>query len=138
MGDHVKKYLAAALLGSAVAVSTSAFACATCGCSLSSDAAMGYSATRGWGLSLQYDYIDQNQLRSGTGSATPAQVVNEPTTGELEHQTLNRYLTLGLSYRPSPNWNFNLLLPYIDRSHSSYTDTTSAPFDAAQLAAAKL
>ena len=134
----MNKYFSAALFGAAVAVSTPALACATCGCSLSTDAAMGYSATSGWGLSLQLDYIDQSQLRGGTGTVSPAQVVNAPTTGELEHQTINRYLTLGLSYRPGPDWNFNLLLPYIDRSHSSYTDTTTAPFDAGQLAAARL
>ena len=41
-------------------------ACASCGCTLSADAAMGYSALPGWRLSIEYDYIDQNQLRSGT------------------------------------------------------------------------
>ena len=131
----MKKFVSAMLSGLALSIPTSVLACATCGCSLSTDAAMGYSAASGWSLSLQYDAIDQNQLRSGTGTVNPAQVVNNPTTGELEQQTINRTLTLGLSYRSSPNWNFNLLLPTIDRSHSSYTDTTSAPFGSSQLAA---
>ncbi len=99
---------------------------------------MGFAASAGWRLSLQYDYINQNVLRSQSHAASAAQVVNEPTSGELERQTINRYLTLGLSYSPNANWGFNLLVPYIDRTHSSYTDQTSAPFDTAQLAPSNL
>jgi hypothetical protein len=138
MNHAVRKIssLAAILMGTAV--STSAFACATCGCSLSSDAAMGYMATSGFSMSLDYTYINQDQLRSGTGTATPAQVVNNPTTGELEHQTISRYITAGLSYRPSADWNYQLLVPYIERNHTSYTDTLTAPFNSSQLAASNI
>ncbi|MGH8749891.1 MAG: transporter [Burkholderiales bacterium] len=129
---------AAALFLFAVFTPGPAFACATCGCTLSSDAAMGYSAAAGWRVSLQYDYINQNQLRRGGGTVSPAQVVNDPTTGELEHDTINRMLTLGLSYSPNAKWNLNLQLPYLIRSHSSYTDSTSAPFDNSQLDPANL
>jgi hypothetical protein len=113
-------------------------ACATCGCTLSADAAMGYSAAAGWRVNLQYDYIDQSQLRGGTHSVSPAQVVNDPTTGELEHDTVSRTLTVGVSYSPNAEWNLNLQIPYLIRTHSSYTDTTSAPFDDSQLDAANL
>src|SRR4029077_14700660 len=58
----------------------SVHACATCGCALSSDAAMGYSAIAGWRLSVQYDYIPQDQLRSGTHA-----VSGVPDGNELEH-----------------------------------------------------
>ncbi|MGH8688915.1 MAG: transporter, partial [Burkholderiales bacterium] len=115
-----------------------AFACATCGCTLSGDAATGYSTAAGWRVSLRYDYINQDQLRSGTGTASPAQVVDNPTTGELERDTLSRYLTLGVSYSPSAAWTVNLQIPYLVRTHSSYTDTTSAPFDDSQLDLANL
>lgn len=115
-----------------------AHACATCGCSLSADAAMGYSAAAGWRASLQYDYIDQNQLRRGSGTASPARVVNDPTTGELEHRTLSRYLIAGIDYSPNADWNLSLRIPYVVRDHSSYTDTSSAPFFAAQLDTANL
>jgi len=74
-----------------------AHACATCGCSLSTDAAMGYSAIPGWRISLDYSYIPQNQLRSGTGSVTPAQVAAINDAGgnqEVERQTINRYINL--------------------------------------------
>ena len=100
-----------------------AFACATCGCALSSDAAMGYSASAGWRLSLQYDYIDQSQLRSGGSAVAPAQVAAINDAGgdqEVEQRTINRYWTLGLGYSPNADWNFSLLVPYIDRSHTTY------------------
>ena len=86
-----------------------AHACATCGCSLSTDAAMGYSAIPGWRISLDYSYIPQNQLRSGTGSVTPAQVAAINDAGgnqEVERQTINRYINLGIHYSPNSSWNF--------------------------------
>jgi len=90
-------------------------ACATCGCTLSADAAMGYSALPGWRLSFEYDYINQTELRSGTHSASGV-----PDGHELEHDTLNRYFTTGLSYSPNASWNVTLLVPYVERSHSTY------------------
>ncbi|MGB8408351.1 MAG: hypothetical protein WCE58_00380, partial [Gallionella sp.] len=94
-----------------------AHACATCGCSLSTDAAMGYSSAAGFRVSLEYDYINQNQLRTGTGSISPSQVAAINDAGgnqEVEQDTINRYITLGLGYAPNADWNFKLLVPYID------------------------
>ncbi len=101
------------------------WACATCGCTVNSDAAMGYSAASGWRVNLEYTYIDQDELRAGTGTTSPAAVVNNPSNpalggGEIEKQTINRYFTLGLSYRPNADWNFNALLPYVSRDHTTY------------------
>jgi hypothetical protein len=90
-------------------------ACATCGCTLSADAAMGYSALPGWRLSLEYDYIHQDELRSGTQA-----VSGVPAGYELEHDTLNRYITAGLNYSPNSSWNFTLLVPWVERTHSTY------------------
>jgi hypothetical protein len=110
----------------------SGWACATCGCTVNSDGAMGYSAATGWRINIEYTYIDQDQLRAGTGSAGPAEVVNNPSNpalggGEIEKQTINHYATLGLSYRPNSDWNFNLLAPYIVRDHTTY-GTQLAPY----------
>ena len=44
---------------------------------------MGYSATAGWRLSVEYDYIHQDQLRSGTRS-----ISGVPDGNELERETL--------------------------------------------------
>jgi hypothetical protein len=103
--------------------SSAVFACATCGCALSSDAAMGYSSTSGWLVSLQYDYLNQNQLRTGTRSISRAQAAAINDAGgnqEVENGTATRFTTLGVSYSPSADWNFRLALPYLDRSHSTY------------------
>jgi hypothetical protein len=107
-------------LGLSVAVLPSiGWACATCGCTLSTDAAMGYSATAGWHLNFEYDYIDQAQLRSGTHA-----VSGVPDGNELESDTTNHYLNLGVTYSPDADWNFTLKIPYVIRDH-----TTFGPFD---------
>ena len=117
---------------------TASPACATCGCTLSADAAMGYSAVAGWRINLEDDYINQDQLRGGTGAATPSQVVNAPSNpalggGEIEKQTINRYLTLGINYSPNSSWNLNLSVPYVNRDHTTY-GVQLAPYSAAESA----
>jgi len=102
-----------------------AWACATCGCTLSADAAAGYSAIPGLRFNFEYDYINQDALRSGTGTATPAQVTNNPSNpalggGEIEKQTINRYFTMGMSYSPNSEWNVSVLVPYVMRSHTTF------------------
>jgi hypothetical protein len=116
----------------------STWACATCGCTVNSDAAMGYSTTTGWRVNLEYTYIDQDELRIGTRKATAAEVVNNPSNpalggGEIEKDTINRYATLGINYRPSVDWNVNLLVPYVVRSHTTY-GTQLQPYTPAETA----
>jgi hypothetical protein len=103
------------LITLAAAIPQTASACASCGCTLSSDAAMGYSASAGLHVSLLYDYIHQNQLRSGTRA-----VSSVPDGNELERETLNRYITAGVSYSPNSSWNISLFVPYVVRTHSTY------------------
>ena len=136
----VSRWLAAVCGLSALAAPLSAQACATCGCSLSTDAAMGYSAASGWRINLQTDYINQSQLRSGTRSVSAAQVASlNPAAGqEVEHDTINRYTTLGLSYSPNADWSVNLQVPYIDRSHSTYGAATPDQLTADNLSSATL
>ncbi len=98
-----------------------ALACASCGCTLSSDAATGYSAGAGWRLNVQSDYLHQDELRSGTRS-----VSGVPEGYELERETLNRYITAGLSYSPDSRWTVSLLVPYVVRTHSTYGEFDSA------------
>lgn len=119
MQFSVNRFAFAGLLFSVVPLST--WACATCGCSLSSDAAMGYSTSEGFRVNLEYAYIHQDELRSGTQSTTGV-----PDDNELEHDTLNRYFTLGLGYNPNADWNVDLRLPYIVRTHSTYGDFNSS------------
>jgi len=100
-------------------------ACATCGCTLSTDAATGYSTMAGWRLNLEDTYLDQNQLRHGSGRATPAQVIDRPSDpamagGEIEKDTINRYLTLGVAYRLDADWGVSLSVPWVRRDHTTY------------------
>jgi hypothetical protein len=86
---------------------------------------MGYSSATGLRMSLQYDFINQNQLRHGTGTVSQEQVAAIPGQ-EVENKTTNRHLTLGLSYAPNSDWGFKLLAPYIDRDHTTYGSDPSA------------
>lgn len=76
---------------------------------------MGYSVLPGWRLNLEYNYIDQDQLRSGTRS-----VSGVPDGFELERGTRNQYLTAAISYSPGSSWNISLFVPYVMRNHSTY------------------
>lgn len=122
-------------------------ACATCGCTLSADAATGYSALPGLRFNFEYDFINQDQLRSGGAATNAAQVVNAPSNpalggGEIEKQTINRYLTLGVLYNPNSSWNFTLLVPYVMRSHTTFgqqpTPYTSSETTPDQISGARL
>ena len=90
----------------------------------------------GWRFNVQYDYIDQNELRSGTRAATAAQVVNQPSDpslggGEIENATLNRYLNLGVGYSPNADWRIDGRIPYVIRDHSTF-GVQSQPYDPAE------
>jgi hypothetical protein len=131
----VRAAMASALFGSPIY----ALACATCGCSLSTDAATGYSSTSGWRISLEYDYINQDQLRTGSNAISPTQVAAINNAGgnqEVEHDTINRYTTLGLSYTANSNWSFRLLVPYIDRGHTTYSNATTSQITPDQISGA--
>ena len=109
-------------------VSAEAFACASCGCTLSSDweniQSPGASVTFKPGLSidLRYDYIDQNQLRHGTGSISAidaSKITNDGNPQEVEKDTQNNYVTLGVDYAIDRLWGINVQVPFIDRRHST-------------------
>lgn len=113
-------------------------ACATCGCTLSTDAATGYSTATGWRINVDYTYIDQDQLRHGSSKASPEQVVNHPSDpslggGEIEKETINRYTNIAATYRFNTDWGVSFVLPYVVRDHDTY-GTQLAPFTPAQVA----
>jgi len=115
------------LLGSALLLagfSSQALACASCGCTLSSDwESQGFSSQEGLKLDIRYDYLNQNQLRQGTHSISAANASQVTTPNgdaqEVEKYTKNQYLTLGLDYAFSSSWGINVQVPYIDRQHST-------------------
>ncbi|WP_284333423.1 transporter [Dyella flagellata] len=137
--QQLRRHAALAGLIASCAMPQLAHACATCGCTLSTDAATGYSTMSGWRINLDYTYIDQNQLRHGRGKATAEQVVNQPANpalggGEIEKSTTNRYINLTAMYRFNADWGVNFIVPYVIRDHSTYgtqlqpyTSTETAP-----------
>jgi hypothetical protein len=128
----------AAVAGALSMFSLHAMACASCGCSLTPDAATGFSSAAGWRVSLEYDYLDQNQLRNGSSAVAAGRVAAINDAGgsqEVEHDTINRYTTLGIGYSADANWSFRLLLPYVDRGHTTY-GAASNPLTSDQLSGA--
>lgn len=99
------------------------FACSSCGCTLSSDwESQGISSQPGLRVDLRYDYINQNQLRHGSGTASSsalAEALGAGAVGETEQKTTNHYYTLGLDYSPNRMWGVNIQIPYVDRAHDT-------------------
>ncbi|MFZ6689512.1 TonB-dependent receptor [Undibacterium sp. SXout11W] len=100
-----------------------AHACASCGCTLSPDwDGTNTTGQPGFKLDVRYDYLNQNQLRSGTSTINPAvasQFVNSTGPQEVEKFTKNNYVTVGLDYSNGGNWEVKLQVPYINRNHST-------------------
>ncbi len=119
MKNIVRNALACALVLSPIYV----WACASCGCTLSSDwESQGFTSQAGWKLDLRYDYLNQNQLRSGTGmisAGAASQIVNSNGNQEVEKFTKNQYYTATIDYSGSAAWGVSLQVPYIDRKHST-------------------
>lgn len=96
------------------------WACAACGCTLSSD--WFTSTEKGLKLDLRYDYVNQNQLRSGTSTITSSAasaMLNNGDPQEVEKYTVNNYLTATADYTITPDWKIDAILPYIIRDHST-------------------
>jgi hypothetical protein len=121
----MKKYTQLTLALAMTLPSSAVFACASCGCTLNSDfGSQGLSTASGWSLDVRYDTLNQNQLRTGTGtiSATDAANVINPKSGdpaEVEKFTNNKYLTSTLDYSNGSSWGVSVAVPFINRSHST-------------------
>src|ERR1051325_5483837 len=97
-------------------------ACSSCGCTLSSEwTSQGISGAEGVHLDLRYDFLDQAQLRTGTGLARRADYPL-PNEREVERRTINRYITAALGYAPNRDWGINVQVPYIVRSHTTVAE----------------
>jgi len=103
-----------------------ASACSSCGCSLSTDwASQGLESGTGWRIDFRYDYINQTQLRTGTGTVDRTTVLPGPgQSQELQQDTVTRAYNTFIDYSPNANWGVTAQIPYFDRNH-----TTIAPGD---------
>lgn len=88
--------------------------CGSASCSLATQIdGMGLSANNGWQLDLRYEYIKQDQLRSGTRKTGAVYVDGEHT----EMVTKNNNVVATLDYSADHRWGVTLQLPYVDREH---------------------
>lgn len=111
--------LLAAIAVAATAFSTSAFGCAGCGHTLSSDwDSQGITSKPGIRLDLRYDYLDQRQLRSSGSSVNRSSLID--SGNEIEKITTNHYVTAAIDYTPNRDWGINVQIPYLDRYHETY------------------
>ena len=106
-----------------LAAMNDALACAACGCTLSKDwGTQGISATPGFTADLSYDYVNQNQQRYGSGTASQTQVNNLWQAGqEIEDYTVTRTTTASLNYT-SDTWGVSAQLPFVQRTHGTFGD----------------
>ena len=68
-------------------------------------------------MDMVYTFIDQNQLRGGTGRISSSEV---PAGQELEAFTRSDIFTLDLNYVFNADWSLMLQLPYLVRDHATW------------------
>src|SRR5512144_3034171 len=89
-----------------------AYACSSCGCTLSSEwASQGLAASGGWRADFRFDYFNQDQLRSGTDSVSRSSL-SIPNEEEIQQYTINRNYALNVDYSPNKDWGVTFLLPW--------------------------
>lgn len=100
-----------------IAASVPVLAEASCGsafCLVNTNwGAQGVWTEPGWRADLRFEYIDQDQPRTGTRDIN----VGEIPAHHDEIRTLNRNLFATLDYGFSPEWGASVIIPWIDRSH---------------------
>ncbi|HTN93854.1 MAG TPA: hypothetical protein VMJ33_04670 [Gallionella sp.] len=120
--------LASALALSPLIAMNNALACAACGCTLSKDwGTQGVITTPGFTADLSYDYVNQDQQRYGTGTASSDQINALSAAGEeIEDYTTTRTTTASLNYTGG-TWGVSAQLPFVDRTHGTFGDTGAYP-----------
>lgn len=122
---HTCKFLRIAIVSTLallpLAAMNDALACAACGETLSKDwGTQGISTHPGFTADLSYSYVNQNQPRFGTGTASTAQISNLlPGGQEVEDYTATRMTAASLNYS-TEDWSVSAQLPYIQRTHGTF------------------
>ena len=101
-----------------------AYACAACGCTLSTDwgsqgAGQEISTKQGFSTDLSYSYVNQNRMVYGSGRASGTQIGSLYANGqEIETLTQTQMVTASLNYT-GENGGFMLQVPYLYRTHAT-------------------
>jgi hypothetical protein len=127
---HIRSALMVSLTLATLVSSNAALACASCGCTLSTDwGSQGVSTKEGFSADLSETYINQNQLIYGKSKPSAAQVQDLFANGqEVETATMTQTTTLALNYN-SDTWGIGVQIPYSHRTHGTNgtTDTAAYP-----------
>jgi hypothetical protein len=121
--------IAVAVCATAVAtvLATPAFACASCGCTLTSDwLSQGLVVQPGTTASLRYDYVPQTELRTGDREVTDAEKAL-PADREIEKYTYNHYVTASLDRQFDADWGVNVQAPFVYRPHETFAEGDTDP-----------
>ena len=117
--------LAGAVAPALLFISTTAEACASCGCTLTADwLSQGLAAQPGTTVSLRYDYVPQTLLLSGT-KAVNLNAIDFPTDREIERYTDNQSATFTLDHQFANDWGLDIQLPVLTRPHSTIAEGTN-------------
>ncbi len=100
---------------------TEAQACAACGDTLSKEwGTQGVSTTPGFTADLSYSYVNQNQQRYGTNTASSALIGQLQGAGqEVEDYTVTRTATASLNYC-TDTWGVDTQFPFVQRKHGTF------------------
>lgn len=110
------RIIAAALLAPAVVFSGGALAsCGAAFCTVNTDwGAQGAWTERGARYGLRFEYVDQDQPRTGTRNLA----VGEIRKHHDEVRTINRNWVASVDYGFDERWSLSAVLPLVDRSHA--------------------
>lgn len=127
----MSKISEAALLGCLSAAmflpASPAYACASCGCTLTADwLSQGLAAQPGTTISLRYDYVPQTSLQSGT-SEVDRSAIALPADREIERYTYNHVVTFTLDHQFANDLGLDVQLPVLTRPHSTFGEGTTEP-----------
>lgn len=83
---------------------------------------------------VRYEYFEQSDLRTGTGSVDRA-TLELPNDDEIQQRTVNRNTWLDLNYVANSSWAVSAQIPYHDRFHTTIAegDTAISTSDASGL-----
>ncbi len=119
------KLLPAAALCAAI-FPAPALACASCGCTFTSDwLSQGLVTQPGQALTIRYDYVPQTELRSGTDNVDQTSIAF-PNEREIERRTDNHYITAAYDRQFTNDWGFGISVPYVTRPHRTIAEGTVA------------
>lgn len=94
--------------------------CGSASCSINTQWDHGLQQQSGMTLDLRYEYINQNQLRTGSSDTSTG-------AGEaLENRTLNRNVIGTLGYTFNQNWGVTISAPFVNRDHTHTLNDTLA------------